>query len=227
MSTPLHEACRIEDAEQSLRIVELMIQHDENIDIEIKNKQKKTALEISRHESVKMILKRQSQKNEGTKSKKKPAQLPTSGKTSDCTGTSPSKPFPVPVNSLSVARSNASQSWEKSQEKKTEDVKPTLTIKQRLEALLSSLHAAVPGIVGIESAVKHKKMEVVNFKPVDVASSIGQSVAKETDASAVNVSQVSLTSVLPIVMSEPADQQNQMETMEPEQLVVTQELQVL
>jgi hypothetical protein len=41
VSTPLHEACRIEDAEQSLRIVELMIQHDENIDIEIKNKQKR------------------------------------------------------------------------------------------------------------------------------------------------------------------------------------------
>ena len=211
MSTPLHEACRIEDAEQSLRIVELMIQHDKNIDIEIKNKQKKTALEISRHESVKVILKRQSQKNESTKSKKKPAQVPTSGKTFDCTSTSLSKPFPVPINSLSVARSHAYQSQEKSQEKKTEDVKPTLTIKQRLEALLSCLHAAVPGIVGIESGVKHKKMEVVNFKPVDVASSIGH-----THASAVDVSQVSLTSVLPIVMSEPASQQNQMETMEPE-----------
>jgi hypothetical protein len=134
-----------------------MIQHDENIDIEIKNKQKKTALEIARHESVKTILKRHSQKNENTKSKTKPAHLLSSGKTSDCTGTSPSKPFPVPINSLSVARSNASQS----QEKKTEDAKPTLTIKQRLEALLSSLERTVPGIVRIDSVVKHKHKQML------------------------------------------------------------------
>jgi len=192
-----------------------MIEHDDKIDIDIKNKQKKTALEISRHESVKMILRRQSQKNANKKSKNKPSHLLSSSKTSDCTGTSPSKPFAIPINSPSVAPSIASQS----QEKKTEVVKPTLTMKQRLEALLSSLERTVPGIVRIDSVVKlttHKKREVVNFMPVDVASSDLQSVPDETDASAVLVCQGSLTSVLPIVTSEMEGQENQMVTMEPE-----------
>jgi hypothetical protein len=76
-STPLHQACMISDASKSQRMVSLLLEHG-NVDFSIQNRQKKTALDIAQHKSVKEMLTRSQQ--ESKLSKKKQQQNAATGK---------------------------------------------------------------------------------------------------------------------------------------------------
>ena len=86
-STPLHQACMIDDAATSERMVALLIEHGCNLDLSITNGQKKTASDIARHPSVKEMLlrsQRESIVTSKSSSKKKKTKSASSRKAPPC-----------------------------------------------------------------------------------------------------------------------------------------------
>lgn len=55
-NTPLHDAVRVADEAASRRMVELMLQGSRRVDLAVRNKQRKTAADVARHETVKRLL---------------------------------------------------------------------------------------------------------------------------------------------------------------------------
>jgi hypothetical protein len=133
-STPLHEACKISDAATSRKLVALMIEHGK-VNVSIKNKQKKTALQIAQHQSVKEMLTHLQQAD--IKPKMKLTELSNSKIPKERDSISSS------VNAQQAVIPSPHAIQNKSVTEKKEDAKPLLTVEQRLRAMHSSLELSL------------------------------------------------------------------------------------
>jgi ankyrin repeat protein len=139
-STPLHHACMISDASKSQRMVSLLLEHG-NVDFSIQNRQKKTALDIAQHKSVKEMLTRSQQ--ESKLSKKKQQQNAATGKPDT------SSPASQQITEPGQTSNSSADGKQTKSNAETASAKAALTIEERLRALLSSLEQKVPCITGI------------------------------------------------------------------------------
>ena len=130
-STPLHEACKISDAATSRKLVALMIEHGK-VNVSIKNKQKKTALQIAQHQSVKEMLTHLQQAD--IKPKMKLTELSNSK--------IPKEPLSS-VNAQQAVIPSPHAIQTKSVTEKKEDAKHLFTVEQRLRAMHSSLELSL------------------------------------------------------------------------------------
>jgi len=180
-STPLHEACKLPDAKTSQRIVKLMIQHGE-IDLGIKNRQKKTALDVARHALVKEMLTQEKLaqlQRKNTKSKKKTTQVPASG--------TPLKESPVSGVEQQSLTGHLDASQAQPVQKKKEEAPPVLSVEQRLVLLQASLDSSVVGTFRIDSETAKDKGTDRHLE-VPVAAGPKKSVSTEIDTPQVSAS---------------------------------------
>ena len=145
-STPLHQACMILDASTSQRMVALLLEHG-NVDFSIQNRQKKTALDIAQHKSVKEMLTRSQQDRKMSK-KKKSSQNDAAGKPAASSHTSQQRTEPELSSNLPA---DAPQTKSKDE---PASAKPALTIEERLLALQSCLEQKAPCVTGIAAQSK-------------------------------------------------------------------------
>jgi len=140
-STPLHQACMISDASTSQRMVSLLLEHG-NVDFSIQNRQKKTALDIAKHKSVKEMLTR-SQQERNKKKKEQQQQNAATGKPDT------SSPASQQITKPELTSNSSADVHQTKSNAETASAKAALTIEERLMALLSSLEQKVPCITGI------------------------------------------------------------------------------
>jgi ankyrin repeat protein len=139
-STPLHQACMISDASMSQRMVSLLLEHG-NVDFSIQNRQKKTALDIAKHKSVKEMLTCSQQ--ERNQKKKKQQRNAATGKPDTAS------PASQQITESELTSNSSADGHQTKSNAETASAKAALTIEERLMALLSSLEQKVPCITGI------------------------------------------------------------------------------
>jgi len=158
-----------------------MIQHGE-IDLGIKNRQKKTALDVARHALVKEMLiqeKLAQLQRKNTKSKKKTTQVPASG--------TPLKESPVSGVEQQSLTGHLDASQAQPVQKKKEEAPPVLSVEQRLVLLQASLDSSVVGTFRIDSETAKDKGTDRHLE-VPVAAGPKKSVSTEIDTPQVSAS---------------------------------------
>ena len=140
-STALHQACMLSDACASERMVALLMEHGCNLDISIKNRQKKTAFDIARHVSVKEMLNR-SQKESKSSKKKKQSQSTSSNKPPSCS--------PVSRENIQTGMTPDLPA-DRCQDKPRKETKRAPSIEERLMELKALLEQKAPRLASIHA----------------------------------------------------------------------------